>query len=472
MAMARVAASIAAVALVTLLYSRVLPVNPTTAALSYLVAILLIATTWGIVPATSASVVAVLCFNFFFLPPVVTFTISDPQNWVAFVAFLMTAVVASQLSGRARQREIDAAARQRDLERLYALSRSLLLSDSGVPVASALARLIANTFELEAVALYDRRADTVASAGALELPGIDAALRDVARGAAPSVEPGGLAVMPIQLGGAPIGSLAVAGTPFSDTVLHSIANLAAIGLERARSLEITARAEAAQQSSDLRATVLDALAHEFKTPLTSMKVASSELLANGSRNAHDHELLEVLDEDVDRLGGLVTDAVQMLRIDSGDFAVHLERHNAGDLLASVIRAFARRLEGHEVVVDAPPDLTVDADRELIELALRQLVDNALKYSPPGSDLVIRACVTTTLDFEVHNSGSVIPERDRAHVVERFYRGGQARRIPGSGLGLAIVQQIALAHGGSLAVASATDSGTTVRLSLPRERPAS
>src|SRR6202790_2707405 len=106
--MGRIAASIGAVVLITALYFEILRVNPTTVALSYLIAILLIATGWGIVEATAGSIAAVLCFNFFFLPPVGTFTIADPQNWVAFIAFLATAIVASQLSGRARQREIDA----------------------------------------------------------------------------------------------------------------------------------------------------------------------------------------------------------------------------------------------------------------------------------------------------------------------------------------------------------------------------
>src|SRR5713101_150989 len=177
--MGRVTASIGAVALITALYSEVLRVNPTTVALSYLVAILLIATTWGIVEATTASILAVLCFNFFFLPPAGTFTIADPQNWVAFVAFLVTAIVASQLSGRARQREIDAAGRRRDLERLYALTRALLLLEGSASVSGAIARHIADTFELQTVGLYDQRADTVSWAGATEVPAIETKLRDI-----------------------------------------------------------------------------------------------------------------------------------------------------------------------------------------------------------------------------------------------------------------------------------------------------
>ena len=161
----RIAASIGAVALITAVYSTAVHVNPTTVALSYLITILLVATWWGIVEATTASVVAMLCFNFFFLPPVGTFTIADPQNWVAFVAFLVTAIVASQLSGRARKREVDAVGRQRDLERLYALSRALLLSEPRASMSGTIARHIADVFELQAVGVYDHRADTVSWAG-------------------------------------------------------------------------------------------------------------------------------------------------------------------------------------------------------------------------------------------------------------------------------------------------------------------
>jgi two-component system sensor histidine kinase KdpD len=465
--MARVVASIAAVALITVLYSEWLHANPTTVALSYLVAILLIATTWGIVEATIASIAAVLGFNFFFLPPVGTFTIADPQNWVAFVAFLVTAVVASQLSGRARQREFDATARQRDLERLYGLSRSLLLSEGGTAVSGAIARHVADAFDLQAVGLYDQRADRVWWAGATEMPAMEAKLREVGRRGTLLRDPAGLVVIAIQLGGAPIGSIAMMDVGLSDTVLQSIANLAAIGLERARSQEATARAEAAQQSSELRATVLDALAHEFKTPLTSMKAAASDLLASNSTGARDRELVAIIDEDLDRFQALVTDAVQMLRIDSGDFAIHLDRHNLADVITATLRKFERRLDGHHVVKQVPNTLTVDADHELLGLALRQLLDNALKYSPPTSSIEILARGNGAVEIVVSNSGSSIPEREQTQVLERFYRGSQARHIPGTGMGLSIVQQIARAHGGTLAVSSSPASGTAFTLSLPR-----
>jgi len=464
----RIAVSLGAVGAITAGYFSLVHVNPTTVALSYLVAILLIATGWGIVEATVASLPAVLCFNFFFLPPYLQWTIADPQNWVAFIAFIVTAIVASQVSGRARQRELDAARRQRDLERLYALSRALLLSERDAAVPGVIARHIAETFELQSVGLYDHRADAVTWAGSKELPGVDAKLRDVARRAVPLREPSGLAVTAIQLGGTPIGSLAIDDRGLSDTVLQSIANLAAIGLERARAAEATTRAEAARESSELRATVLDALAHEFKTPLTSMKAASGDLLTSGGLTGRERVLVSILDEDLDRLEGLVTDAIQMLRIDAGDFVVHLERHRLVDVIESTLRRFQQRLDGHDLVTRVPSDLTVDADRELLALALRQLLDNALKYSPPTSTIEVQAETNGAVDITVRNSGSTIPTREQSRIVERFFRGARARNIPGTGMGLAIVQQIAKAHGGTLSLASAEEAGTRFTLSLPHQ----
>lgn len=463
----RIVASMAAVGVVTAAYVSLVHVNPTTVALSYVVVILLIATGWGIAESTAASLSAVLCFNFFFLPPVGTLTIADPQNWVALVAFLATGIIASQLSGRARQRNIEALARQRDLERLYALSRALLLSEGGASLPGAIARHIADAFELRAVGVYDQRTDAVSWAGPIELPSSDGTLRDVARRGATVRDANGLVVIAIQLGGVPTGSVAIMDTGLSDTVLNSIANLAAIGLERARGEEATARAEAARQSSELRATVLDALAHEFKTPLTSMKAAAGDLLTSASVAGRDRELTAIIDEDLDRFQGLVSDAIQMLRIDAGDFAVHLGRHRLTDIIDSTLRKFEQRLDGHRVEKRVPDGLTVDVDRELLGLALRQLLDNALKYSPPTSVIEVEAESNGVVDITVRNSGSTIPEREQPRVIERFFRGARARNVPGTGMGLAIVQQIVRAHGGTLLLASSEEKGTAFTLSLPR-----
>jgi two-component system sensor histidine kinase KdpD len=454
------------VAAVTALYVWPAAVNPTTVALSYLLTILVIATQWGIAEATLASVLAMLCFNIFFLPPIGTLTISDPENWVAFVAFMLTSIIASQLSGRARQRNVDAIARQRDLERLYAVSRALLLTDESVSIQAGIARSIADAFELSAVALYDQKAGTISRAGPAELPGIEDRLKDVARQAVLARDQSGAIVTPVRLGNAPIGSLAVLGMDFSDTVLHALVNLVAIGLERARGQEASTRAEAARQSSELRATVLDAVAHEFKTPLTSIKVAAGELAADAAASPMHRELVAIIDEEGDRLQALVTDAIQMLRIDAGDFALHRERHRLATLVSGTIKESGLRVEGHTVVNNVPGNLTVEADEHLLRLALRQLLDNALKYSPPTSTIEIDATDGAVVQIAVRNSGPAIPEHEQRRIFERFYRGAQARQVPGTGMGLTIVQQIAHAHGGELSVSSAPGANTEFRLSLP------
>jgi two-component system, OmpR family, sensor histidine kinase KdpD len=466
-AVGRIAGSLATILAVTTAYTALVRVNPTTVALSYVVVILLIATTWGIAESTIASLAAMLCFNFFFLPPVGTLTIADPQNWVALVAFLLTAIIASQLSGRARIRNIEALSRQADLERLYALSRGLLLSEGGPAHSGAIARHVADAFSLRAVGVYDQRRDAVAWAGPAEVAGRDDQLREVARRGIAIQEPGGLKVIAIQLGGQSVGSVAILDADLSDTVLHSIANLAAIGLERARGEEATARAEAARHSSELRATVLDALAHEFKTPLTSMKAASSDLLTSTTVAPRDRELAGILDEQLDHFQVLITDAVQMLRIDAGDFVMHRNRHNLEPIVDATVRRFEHRLDGHRLVTQVPASVTVDADSSLLALALRQLVDNALKYSPPNSTIEIQAETNGSVEITVRNSGSTIPEAERPRVVERFYRGARAGNIPGTGMGLTIVQQIAHAHGGSLSLSSSPETGTAFTLSLPR-----
>jgi two-component system, OmpR family, sensor histidine kinase KdpD len=463
------ALSAGAVAAMTLVYARVIPVNPTTVALSYLVIILGIATGWGLTEATVASVVAAFCFNVFFLPPVGQLTIADPQNWVALFAFLLTAIVTSQLSARARQRTIDAVARQTDLERLYALGRALLLQENrtGRSVVAGIAHSIADTFELAGVAVYDHRTGTISRAGPNEIPDVEDRVRTVVQDSVPVRDVSGVLMTNIRLGGEPIGTLATFGRDLQDTVLQSIANLAAIALEQARGKEAAARAEAARESGELRATVLDALAHEFKTPLTSVKAASSDLLGSAAEHTRERELALIIEEASDRLQALVSDVVQMLRIDAGRFAVHRERHRLAGLVASSLADVRGRLDGHQVVNAVPGDVLVDVDADLVRLALRQLLDNAAKYSPPGSTIEVRASSNGTVELSVRNSGSVIPAHEQLHVFERFYRGKHARQIPGTGMGLAIVQQIAHAHGGQVTVTSTQDQGTVFTLSLPR-----
>jgi two-component system sensor histidine kinase KdpD len=253
----------------------------------------------------------------------------------------------------------------------------------------------------------------------------------------------------------------------SDTVLQSMANLVAIGLERAHGQEVAARAEAARESNELRAAVLDAVAHDFKTPLTSIKAAASALVGSASLPADDRELVTIVVQEADRLQSLVTDAVQMLRIEAGGFTLHPGRHDLAQLVASVLGELQARFEHRVVVNEVPDGLTLAADGDLARLALRQLLDNAVKYSPAGSTIAVTARSNALVDIVVRNSGPGIAAVDQPRIFERFYRGLDARLVPGTGMGLAIVRRIAEAHGGAVEVSSAPDTGTAFTLSFPR-----
>jgi len=220
----------------------------------------------------------------------------------------------------------------------------------------------------------------------------------------------------------------------------------------------------------LRATIMDALAHDLKTPLTAATAAATDLKTNGTLAPREHELATIVAEELDRLQTLVTDVVRMLRIDAGDFVVRRDRQPLNSLVADVLRRLEVRLDGHLVRNGVPDNVTVDADRQLLELALGQLLDNAAKYSPLGSTIEITATDNGSGTISVRNSGPEIPEAERSRVFERFYRGADARQVPGTGLGLTIVRQIAQAHGGTLTVESDRATGTVFTLSLPHGAP--
>src|SRR5215471_8809995 len=208
--------------------------NSTTIAMTFLLATLGIATAWGLLEAIVASVAGALCFNFFFLPPLFTFYLADPQNWVALFAFLITAVVASQLSASVKQRALEATRQREEIERLYELSRALMLLDERSATASQISHRIAQVFEVDGVAVFDRGTDQIYRTGTIQLPISDIKLRDAAlQGTAFHDATANLSVVPLSLGHEAVGSLAIYGGSLSDTALHAIGNLAAIVMERA-----------------------------------------------------------------------------------------------------------------------------------------------------------------------------------------------------------------------------------------------
>jgi two-component system sensor histidine kinase KdpD len=472
----RLAIVAAIIAAITWFCFRAVSVNATTAGFAYLVAILFIAAKWGLAESVAASIFAVLCFNFFFFPPIGAFTIADPQNWVALFAFLATSITASRFSMQARRRAQEALDSQREMERLYALSRSILLIGPAQPVPKQLATQIAQSFSASAVALYDGGSGTTYRSGPEDFPDPQDQLRQAAsQGTLFRDEATGTVVTAIRLGGQPIGSVGVRGAALSDSVLQGLANLLAIGLERARTQEATSKAEAARQSDELKSTLLDALAHEFKTPLTSIKAASTAMLSSSMlKPEQQRELISVVDEEADRLSVLVTEAIQMARIEAG--RVHLERasYPLHELVESALDKLKPMVRERSIDVNLASDLpAVLVDRELIEIALRQLIDNALKYSPRDSAVSVAAESSDgRVIISVRDRGPGIPDEEQSRIFEKFYRAEASRhQIPGAGLGLVIAREIIQVHGGEIWVESQPGQGSTFRFSLPTLSPA-
>jgi two-component system sensor histidine kinase KdpD len=463
--------SLAGVAIVTFAASRVVPVNPTTAGLMYLLLVLAIASTWGFPEALLASIAATLAFNFFFLPPAGKLTIADPQNWIALFSFLATALIASRLSAKAEQRATEAIEHQHDVERLYTLSRAILLIDSEEqPFPRQLARKLAEIFGLNAMVLYDRRAGEFHREGPADFEGLDDQLREAALHGTFFSDPERRRVITaVRLGSEPIASLGLQGVAMSDAALQGVANLVAIGLERARAQDLAHQVEAARQSEQLRATLIDAMAHEFKTPLTSIRAATTSLLANAEDiPASKAELLRIADEESDRLQQLIDDAIEMARLDTGHIEVHLEAACVDETVREVVASMQTELEDRAVEIVAEPRLPeTPLDRRLMRLAVKQVLDNAIKYSPPHTPVRVHIHngdgMTTV---EITDRGAGIPVAEQARIFERFYRSSAVKQqVPGSGLGLSIAHSIVHAHGGDLTVSSRPGE-TTFRMTLP------
>ncbi len=465
------AAAIGAVLLVTFVFRTIAVANAMTVGFAYLVAILLVAAAWGLSESIAASFTATVCLSYFFIPPVGTLAISDPENWIALFTFLVSALIASQLSDRAKRRTIEAKTRQVEMERLYALSRAIMMMDPGQSVGGHITREVARICEIPAVALYDRGNDSIYYEGNEDLTYLQSKLKDAALTGSPwKDEVRGILFTPINLGGQRVGSVAIQGGILSDPALHALLNLIAITLENERSREIATRALAARQSEEFKSTLLDGLAHEFKTPLTSIKAAASALLAsNVSDAAQRHELLTIVDQEAERLARLVTGATHLARIEAGK--IHLDRrmHSVESLIAGALEEMEPRLDGRSVQKAIGPGLPpIHIDMELMQLALRQLLDNAVKYSPQRSPIRISAALDDeNLVITVHNQGEVLSKGEQQRVFDKFYHGTNVRNhVAGTGMGLSIARDILVAHGGDVRLNSSTGHGTEFVLEVP------
>jgi two-component system, OmpR family, sensor histidine kinase KdpD len=274
---------------------------------------------------------------------------------------------------------------------------------------------------------------------------------------------------PVRLGSDPIASLAIKGKNITDSVLQGIANLVAIGLERARAQELAHEVEMTRRSEQLRSTLIDAMAHEFKTPLTSIRATTTLLLDKPDQSLESRmELLRIADEEAQHLGNLIEDTVEMARLDAGYIRINPEVLDIFEIIPEILGSLKIELQGRLVEITHEGAIPKGAfDRHLIKLALKQLIDNANKYSPLGTPIRIWGRQEKDmLVVEITDFGKGISANEQGHIFERFYRSPAVKnQIPGSGLGLSIALNIARVHGGDLTVVSRPGENT-FQLALP------
>ena len=468
------AVSLAIVAGITFFFHHARNVNQTTIALTFLLAILAVSAVWGMAVALFMSVVAVLTINYFFLPPVGTFTIADPQNWVALLAFLVTSIMGSQLSARIRREADEAHQRRREIERLYKFSQNLLAEGNVIQLMNAIPDYIVESFEGGAAELFLPQKDKFyrSGFGAAHLDEDKmktAFLRDES-----IVEPQeGLYFIPVRMGVRPIGSLGISGSQLSRQTLDALGGLVAIAIERARAVEKLGETEAERQGERLKSALLDSIAHDFRTPLTSIKAATTSLLAAGTPDAVQRkELLTIINEECDRLNRLVEEAAEMSRLEAGEFELNLLPTQIGAIIQAALAQCTSALAGRKVEVKLSPNLPpVRADLTRIKDALVHLIDNANLYSPKEQPITISAELTgETVTTSVADRGPGIDDFEQGMIFDKFYRGKDQRYlVRGTGMGLPIAKAIIAAHKGAISVTSQLGHGSVFSFTLPVER---
>ena len=445
--------------------------NETTIALTFLTLILIVATNWGLRHAIILSFLAAASFNFFFFPPVLTFTISDAHNWVAFGTFLLTSVIASQLSERARRGAENSTTRQREAERLYEFSQQLMLSSNMSDLLNQLPSKMAETFHLSGAALYLRDKDRIYRSSPDYMHISTEQLRDTTYSQeSRRIEDAQSLLLPILLGQKAIGALAFSGQQISTEVLDSVRSMAAIAIERARAMETLAKVEASRESERLRNALLDSVAHDLKTPLTSITAAITTLRSNNHLDQDQRaEMMAVIEEEAARLDRLVSEAVEMAELDANRIQLDLHVHPIREVIQQAINGLEVQLREHSVELRLPDALpAVPMDRMQIVKVLQHLLENAAKYSPQASPLVVSAEVTgDSLVTNVADRGVGIDDQEQSMVFDKFYRApGQRYRVQGTGMGLAIAKSLVEAHGGTISVTSQPGHGSVFSFSLP------
>jgi two-component system sensor histidine kinase KdpD len=448
--------------------------KPLTAGLIDLTLVTLIAFRWGRIEALFASLGAVACLDFFYMPPIFSLYERDPQDWISSLIFATIALLIAQFADRLRRQAIDTASERATLQNLYLASRDIIMMDRRQQIGPQLVKLIEDLFKVEAVAMWDARELRMDKAGGQvisdeqvraiyfrELIEDDSSSREFKR--------------VLRLGATPVGALYIVGSSqhsgLNSRSVDAIASLAAIALERAHSFIAESNAEAAKRSEQLRATVLDGLAHAFKSPLATIHTASGGLLEIPRLGPVERELATLIEQEAERLTNMTDKVLQTVKLDEEQLNVDDESIDLDQLLQRCRESFVPTLADHpfQLTRETAAD-HVWADSYLLHMALLQLLDNASKYARPASPITLGIGSTDTeIVFSVHNEGSYIAPEERLRIFERFYRSPAVQhRASGTGIGLSVTKRIAEAHRGRVWVESDPEMSTTFFFSLPRK----
>lgn len=467
---------LAAVALITFVYHKeYIHVRTTTVVLTYLLAILSASAIWGLGVSVVMSVTAAMCVDYYFLPPIGSFNISDSQDWVAVISFLITAVIGSDLSARARRQACEAKQQRLEVTRLYEFSQLLLNARYALELPSEIPEQIVNVFGANSAALYLAEKQSV-SHSRTSLPSIQET-RLIAAQAQNQVEIDhklGIYFCSIRLGTKAIGSFAVSGATLSKGTLEAIATLIASAIDRAQAIDSLAKAEGARESGRLKSVLLDALAHDFKTPLTSIKAAATGLLEDLRFNKRQRgELLVVIDEECDRINRVIVQAIEMAQLDAGEVKLQPITHRVKELIAAALQVCEAIRRQRTIRTElSEPDACIRCDLTWARKVLGHLLQNADLYSSPGEAITIMTEEKGGfILFHVADVGPGIDQGELDQIFSKFFRGkSQRHRVPGTGMGLPVAKSIVEAHGGTISAISELGHGSVFSFSIPVDRP--
>ncbi len=457
-------------------------------AMTFLTAVLVSAVVYGLWPALFASLVSVLAYNFFFLPPLYTFTIADPENVAALFFFGITAVIASNLTARVRAQAIVARQRARTTEELYQFSRKLAGAANLDDLLWATVHQIALMLKVRVVILLPEDNTVVVRAGYPPEDTLDAADLAAAKwsweknhvaGRGSDTLPGAKRLfMPMNTGRGAVGVVGIDRdepgpilTPDQQRLFDALADQAALAIERVNLVEDVESARLVAETDRLRAALLTSISHDLRTPLASilgpMTSLSEPRLDCWATRV---DLIRNIQDEAERLNRFIGNLLDMTRLESGPLRLRTGAIELSDASGSALRRAAKILAEHRTQVVLQPDLPMlDMDVVLFEPVLFNLLDNASKYAPAGSLITIKAWQDGgRVVVQVLDEGPGIPPADLERVFDKFYRvGGADRRRAGTGLGLAICRGFIESMRGSITASNRTDrSGTVFTLTLP------